>query len=194
VLGWVSLFRHPRRPEVGLLPGGDVPLCVRAEASIKVLIVAEALTIGWLKTESFPLSKSHATHHRRCYRRPSNPRRHHHRRRHRRCRYLRLFRYLTTRPLSGAIIPQEHPQPPPLVAPNSAHFHRSNHCSPSLFLPEPQFSIESNMSQQQNDIQERIAAARREAEQLKEKIRAKRESSADTSRSYYPSSVVRPTS
>ena len=40
------------------------------------------------------------------------------------------------------------------------------------------------MSQQQNDIQERIAAARREAEQLKEKIRAKRESSADTSRSY----------
>ena len=41
------------------------------------------------------------------------------------------------------------------------------------------------MSQQQNDIQERIAAARREAEQLKEKIRAKRESSADTSRSYH---------
>lgn len=40
------------------------------------------------------------------------------------------------------------------------------------------------MSQQQNDIQERIAAARREAEQLKEKIRAKRESSADTSRPY----------
>jgi len=40
------------------------------------------------------------------------------------------------------------------------------------------------MSQQQSDIQERIAAARREAEQLKEKIRAKRESSADTSRSY----------
>jgi hypothetical protein len=41
------------------------------------------------------------------------------------------------------------------------------------------------MSQQQNDIQERIAAARREAEQLKEKIRAKRESSADTSRKIY---------
>ena len=37
------------------------------------------------------------------------------------------------------------------------------------------------MSQQQ-DIQERIAAARREAESLKEKIRAKKESSADTSR------------
>lgn len=36
------------------------------------------------------------------------------------------------------------------------------------------------MSQQQ-DIQERIAAARREAESLKEKIRAKKESSADTS-------------
>ncbi|KAJ3487131.1 hypothetical protein NLI96_g3761 [Meripilus lineatus] len=33
----------------------------------------------------------------------------------------------------------------------------------------------------QGDIQERIAAARREAESLKEKIRAKRESSADTS-------------
>ncbi|PPQ72464.1 hypothetical protein CVT24_003088 [Panaeolus cyanescens] len=37
------------------------------------------------------------------------------------------------------------------------------------------------MSQNQGDIQERIAAARREAETLKEKIRAKRESSADTS-------------
>lgn len=37
------------------------------------------------------------------------------------------------------------------------------------------------MSQAQGDIQERIAAARREAESLKEKIRAKRESSADTS-------------
>jgi len=37
------------------------------------------------------------------------------------------------------------------------------------------------MSQSQSDIQERIAAARREAESLKEKIRAKRESSADTS-------------
>lgn len=36
------------------------------------------------------------------------------------------------------------------------------------------------MSQQQ-DIQERIAAARREAETLKEKIRAKKEASADTS-------------
>lgn len=36
------------------------------------------------------------------------------------------------------------------------------------------------MSQQQ-DIQERIAAARREAESLKEKIRAKKEASADTS-------------
>jgi len=32
-----------------------------------------------------------------------------------------------------------------------------------------------------NDIQERIAAARREAESLKEKIRAKKETSADTS-------------
>ena len=37
------------------------------------------------------------------------------------------------------------------------------------------------MSQSQGDIQERIVAARREAETLKEKIRAKRESSADTS-------------
>lgn len=37
------------------------------------------------------------------------------------------------------------------------------------------------MSQQQGDIQERIAAARREAENLKEKIRTKKESSADTS-------------
>jgi guanine nucleotide-binding protein G(I)/G(S)/G(T) subunit beta-1 len=37
------------------------------------------------------------------------------------------------------------------------------------------------MSQNQGDIQERIAAARREAENLKEKIRAKKESSADTS-------------
>lgn len=37
------------------------------------------------------------------------------------------------------------------------------------------------MSQGQ-DIQERIAAARREAESLKEKIRAKKEASADTSR------------
>lgn len=49
------------------------------------------------------------------------------------------------------------------------------------------------MSQQQSDIQERIAAARREAEQLKEKIRAKRESSADTSRSYRPSFTSLPT-
>jgi hypothetical protein len=37
------------------------------------------------------------------------------------------------------------------------------------------------MSQNQGDIQERIAAARREAESLKEKIRAKKETSADTS-------------
>ncbi|KAG6899575.1 hypothetical protein C0993_009046 [Termitomyces sp. T159_Od127] len=37
------------------------------------------------------------------------------------------------------------------------------------------------MAQNQGDIQERIAAARREAESLKEKIRAKKESSADTS-------------
>jgi len=37
------------------------------------------------------------------------------------------------------------------------------------------------MSQNQGDIQERIAAARREAESLKEKIRTKKESSADTS-------------
>lgn len=35
---------------------------------------------------------------------------------------------------------------------------------------------------QNPDIQERIAATRREAESLKEKIRAKKESSADTSR------------
>jgi guanine nucleotide-binding protein G(I)/G(S)/G(T) subunit beta-1 len=40
------------------------------------------------------------------------------------------------------------------------------------------------MSQGQSDIQERIAAARREADSLKERIRAKRESSADTSRQY----------
>jgi hypothetical protein len=40
------------------------------------------------------------------------------------------------------------------------------------------------MSQTQGDIQERIAAARREAENLKEKIRAKKESSADTSRAF----------
>lgn len=40
----------------------------------------------------------------------------------------------------------------------------------------------AKMSQAQGDIQERIAAARREAESLKEKIRAKKESSADTSR------------
>jgi hypothetical protein len=37
------------------------------------------------------------------------------------------------------------------------------------------------MSQPGGDIQERIAAARREAEVLKEKIRASREASADTS-------------
>lgn len=37
------------------------------------------------------------------------------------------------------------------------------------------------MAQPQGDIQERIAAARREAEVLKEKIRASREASADTS-------------
>lgn len=134
----MSLFRHPKRPEVGLLPSGDIPLRVRAEASIKVLIVAEAPRIGWLKTESFPLSKSHATHHCRCYRRPSNPRRHYHSRRHRRCRYPPLFRCLTICPLSGAIIPQECPQPP-LVAPNSAHFHRSNHCSPLCFFQNHRF-------------------------------------------------------
>jgi guanine nucleotide-binding protein G(I)/G(S)/G(T) subunit beta-1 len=40
------------------------------------------------------------------------------------------------------------------------------------------------MSQGQGDIQERIAAARREADSLKERIRAKRESSADTSRQF----------
>lgn len=42
----------------------------------------------------------------------------------------------------------------------------------------------------QADIQERIAAARREAESLKEKIRAKRESSADTSCQFTPSIVI----
>lgn len=46
------------------------------------------------------------------------------------------------------------------------------------------------MSNQQSDIQERIAGARREAEQLKEKIRAKRESSADTSRAYTPEHFI----
>lgn len=40
------------------------------------------------------------------------------------------------------------------------------------------------MSQGQSDIQERIAAARREAESLKERIRARRESAADTSRMF----------
>ena len=40
------------------------------------------------------------------------------------------------------------------------------------------------MSQAQGDIQERIASARREADSLRERIRAKRESSADTSRQY----------
>lgn len=40
------------------------------------------------------------------------------------------------------------------------------------------------MSASQGDIQERIAAARREAESLKERIRANREQSADTSREY----------
>lgn len=40
------------------------------------------------------------------------------------------------------------------------------------------------MSQPGGDIQERIAAARREAEVLKEKIRASREASADTSRMF----------
>jgi hypothetical protein len=56
--------------------------------------------------------------------------------------------------------------------------------APPFISPELQLPAKSTMSQQQNDIQERIAAARREAEQLKEKIRAKRESSADTSRSF----------
>ena len=41
------------------------------------------------------------------------------------------------------------------------------------------------MSQPAGDIQERIAAARREAESLKEKIRAKKEASADTSRMFF---------
>lgn len=48
------------------------------------------------------------------------------------------------------------------------------------------------MSQSQGDIQERIAAARREAEILKEKIRASREASADTSCMYStPRAVLR---
>ena len=38
---------------------------------------------------------------------------------------------------------------------------------------------------QPGDIQERIAAARREAEALKEKIRASKEASADTSRTCF---------
>lgn len=45
------------------------------------------------------------------------------------------------------------------------------------------------MSQGQ-DIQERIAAARREAESLKEKIRAKKEASADTSCKVFAESFV----
>lgn len=40
------------------------------------------------------------------------------------------------------------------------------------------------MAQPQGDIQERIAAARREAEVLKEKIRTSKEASADTSCTY----------
>lgn len=59
--------------------------------------------------------------------------------------------------------------------------------------PPPCASVRSHLSLQHlkmsqqasasaaNDIQERIAAARREAESLKEKIRAKKETSADTS-------------
>lgn len=45
------------------------------------------------------------------------------------------------------------------------------------------------MSQGQ-DIQERIVAARREAESLKEKIRAKKEASADTSCRYHTGRCV----
>lgn len=68
--------------------------------------------------------------------------------------------------------------------------------TPSLTFTSPKrlsrsqhtpFRSNEKMSQQ-GDIQERIAAARREAESLKERIRAKRESSADTSRmSFSPS-------
>jgi hypothetical protein len=50
------------------------------------------------------------------------------------------------------------------------------------------------MSANQGDIQERIAAARREAESLKEKIRAKKESSADTSCEYPPDTLLIPSS
>jgi guanine nucleotide-binding protein G(I)/G(S)/G(T) subunit beta-1 len=53
------------------------------------------------------------------------------------------------------------------------------------------------MSQQQsvaaNDIQERLAAARREAEILKEKIRAKKEALADASRKTSIASSGQPT-
>lgn len=152
---------------------------------------------GWrlagarLKTEA-PLSGSHATPRRR-YRRSSNlrprcrPRHRHHRRRRRWC--LRSFRSSTIRPL-GAINSQEHPQPPPSVSQTTTRFHCPLRRSSLSSLPELQFTAKSNMSQQQTDIQERIAAARREAEQLKEKIRAKRESSADTSRSYHSSSPL----
>lgn len=55
--------------------------------------------------------------------------------------------------------------------------------NPPSHRPSPS-TITFTMSQNQGDIQERIAAARREAESLKEKIRAKRESSADTSCEY----------
>ena len=45
---------------------------------------------------------------------------------------------------------------------------------------------------QPGDIQEKIAAARREAETLKEKIRAKRDQLADTSRECRPCQALRP--
>ena len=85
-------------------------------------------------------------------------------------------------PSPGAIISQEY-LPTSLVSRRQTlsvfTVYSDTHLSPELQLP-----AKNTMSQQQSDIQERIAAARREAEQLKEKIRAKRESSADTSRSY----------
>ena len=52
----------------------------------------------------------------------------------------------------------------------------------SLLSSSYPFNPSTGMSQAQGDIQERIAAARREADSLRERIRAKRESSADTSR------------
>ena len=89
-------------------------------------------------------------------------------------------------PFSRRNHPSRVPPTSPVSHPPTVPRFRRSHPHPFYLLPELRFPAKSTMSQQQSDIQERIAAARREAEQLKEKIRAKRESSADTSRSYHP--------